>query len=434
MPQAPVAVLGAGIAGLTAARTLSRAGRPVVLYEASAHPAGLAAGRSEDGWHLDTGAHFVTNRLARELGAAELCRPVDRYGEVVWLRGKAVGYPLGLLAQPAYVASALQARLHRGGRPRTAAAWFRGQYGARLADEVALPLLEAWSGLPADELAASVGEKIPGSLAGTLWLSAAKRVTHRPVAVGYCGSRPESARVWHVYPRSGGVAALLRPSAEELGDRIKLESPVQSVVVEDGAVRAVRVGGEEQEVSGVVSSAPAPVLPRLVEGSAALEPLRALTFRPMTFVTLRFEGRGLLPDVVTWTPEADAPYFRLTETPLATPWLAPEGKTQITADIGCAVGDATWTATPEELAERCLAHLVQVIPDARQRLLGVQVQRSPIAYPVFALSTEPVRQQLERGTGVRGLLSVGRNGAFGHLLMEDVYWRTRDLVEAELLG
>lgn len=433
MAVAPVAVLGAGVAGLTAARTLRRAGREVIVFEASAHPAGLAAGTSTDGWHLDTGAHFVTNRLAAELGASSLCRPVERYGEAVWLRGRAVGYPLGLLRQPAYVAAALRARLRPGGRPATAAGWFRAAYGDRLADEVALPLLEAWSGLPAEELAASVGEKIPGSLASTLWLTAAKRVTGRPIAIGYCGSRRESARVWHVYPRVGGVAALLGPTVTELGDVVRLESPVQAVVVEGGAVRCVRVGGVEHEVSGVISSAPAPVLPRLVEGTEALQPLRALTFRPMVFVSLRFSGRGLLPDVVTWTPDAGAPFFRLTETPLATPWLAPEGKTQITADIGAAVGDSIWEATADELAEMCLDYLVQIVPGARSRFLGAAIQRSPIAYPVFALATEPVRRRLEAGTGVEGLLSVGRNGAFGHLLMEDVYWRTRDLVETTFL-
>ena len=31
----------------------------------------------------------------------------------------------------------------------------------------------------------------------------------------------------------------------------------------------------------------------------------------------------------------------------------------------------------------------------------------------------------EQGTGVTGLYSVGRNGEFAHILMEDVFWRTR---------
>ena len=40
------------------------------------------------------------------------------------------------------------------------------------------------------------------------------------------------------------------------------------------------------------------------------------------------------------------------------------------------------------------------------------------------LSTEDDRQRLEQGTGVEGLYSIGRNGEFAHILMEDAYWRT----------
>ena len=51
--------------------------------------------------------------------------------------------------------------------------------------------------------------------------------------------------------------------------------------------------------------------------------------------------------------------------------------------------------------------------------------RTPIAYPVYRSEYEADRVKLEAGTGVRGLTSVGRNGEFAHILMEDVYWRTR---------
>jgi hypothetical protein len=56
---------------------------------------------------------------------------------------------------------------------------------------------------------------------------------------------------------------------------------------------------------------------------------------------------------------------------------------------------------------------------------------------MFLREYEDTRRELEQGTGVRGLLSIGRNGEFDHILMEDIYWRTlrriRDLITDERL-
>ena len=77
----------------------------------------------------------------------------------------------------------------------------------------------------------------------------------------------------------------------------------------------------------------------------------------MIFVNMKFEGRGLLPDTVLWFPENEFPFFRLTEATLSMPWLAPEGKTMITVDIGCEKGDEFWEMDEDELTELCLANL-----------------------------------------------------------------------------
>jgi protoporphyrinogen oxidase len=128
--------------------------------------------------------------------------------------------------------------------------------------------------------------------------------------------------------------------------------------------------------------------------------------------------------VVLWFPEAEYPFFRLTEAPLSMPWLAPEGMTLLTADLSCEVGDAVWSMTDEQLGELCLEHISRVIPDARKRYRGCRVLRTPLAYPVFLNEYERERRAFGRSTGVAGLWSIGRNGEFAHILMEDVYWRT----------
>ena len=69
-------------------------------------------------------------------------------------------------------------------------------------------------------------------------------------------------------------------------------------------------------------------------------------------------------------------------------------------------------------------------------LLGGSVLRSTIAYPVFLLDYEAQRQRWAASSGIDGLISVGRNGEFDHILMEDIYWRTlktcREIVSRRL--
>jgi len=428
----PVAIVGAGLAGLTAATFLRRQGVPIILYEAGPQVAGLASSfHDADGFTYDFGAHFITNRLAAALGVGARCRTVTSYGERVWLKGRSYGYPLGLLSVPRFLRDGLASRLAPKPPPESAADWFRATYGTSLADEVAIPLVEAWSGAPASELAPSVGEKLANSVWKTIQLKLASRSSGRAVACGYSQEMPEAPEVWHVYPE-GGLGLLCRRLAEGLDDAIRLNSPVDEILVDAGRVRAVRVKGREQPVSAVVSTAPCHVLAKLVRGSEALLPMARFRYRPMAFVNLRFEGRGILPDTVLWIPDRNAPFFRLTETPLSMPWLAPEGKTLVTADLGCEVGDERWRMSDEALGALVVDHLDLLFPRIRERYRGCRVLRTPIAYPMYLRAYEVDRRRFEQSSGVAGLVSIGRNGQFAHALMEDVYWRTlksmRDLV------
>jgi protoporphyrinogen/coproporphyrinogen III oxidase len=420
----PVAVLGAGIAGLVAARELHRAGFPVHVFEAAAKVAGLGATtHDEDGFTYDMGAHFITNRLAAAVGISGQCRLVHRYGESVRIGERYVDYPHGLLRKPKYVGSALKSRLRPShGEPLDASRWFRAEYGDALAREIALPLLEAWSGAPATQLAASVGDKIPSSIAQTMFLTAMAKATDRAINVGYCWAQPLSSTVWHVYPEHG-VSTLCEHLAEQLAGHIHVSSPVEAIHVVDERVEAISVGGERVPVRAVVSTAPVNVLPKLVRGTRRLERFRRFRYRPMVLVNLKLEGRNLLDDVVVWLPKG-FPFFRLTETTQSMPWLAPEGKTMVLCDIGAEIGDAHWAMDDEALGRYCVSHLKPIIPDVEDRYLGCRVVRTPIAYPVYLAEYEHDRLALQRSTGVEGLLSVGRHGEFSHNLMEDVYWTT----------
>ena len=436
--NAPVAIIGGGLAGLVAARELQARGIAFHLYEASDQLGGLARTvRDESGFSFDFGAHFITNRLARELGAEDLCEMVPRYGESVITAGGTYSYPFGFARSPRYVSSMVRSRLRRRTQPSNAAEQMAAMYGVRMAQDIGVPLLEGWSGVPADSLSPAVAEKMDEGLLKTFWLKTAGRITRRAVTIGYTREKPSSASVWHVYPAEGVGSLIQRLAAQISPDVIRLSSPIQKIHVEDQQVRAVSVNGEQVEVAAAMSTAPVHILSKLVEGTTTLEHLSRFRYRPMVFVNLLLEGRGVIPNVVAWYTDPDLPFFRLTETPLSMPWLAPDGKTTLMADLVADVGDETWTADDDTLAKTTLEAVEQFVPGIRDRYIGVRVLRTPLAYPLFLNEYEEDRQRFERGTGVRGLHGIGRNGEFAHILMEDVYWRTKkrvDTLAAELQG
>lgn len=430
--QKPIAIIGGGLAGLTAANYLNQHNVPFILFEAGDKLAGLAASfKNADGFSNDFGAHFITNRLANAVGIGAECRVVKHYGEAVWLKGKSYSYPFGLIGIPRMMWSFIKTKTNvakKGSAASSAAEWFQSRYGQALANEVALPLIEEWSGVNAEKLSPEVGSSLPGSIFNTLYLKAASIISGRAVACGYNKEMPELPSVWHVYP-NGGISTLCTKLSEGIEDSIRLQSRVEEVLVEDGKVVALMVKGERIEVSAVISTAPANILAKLVKGTNLLEGVGHFRFRPMIFVNMHFKGRRLIPDTVEWFPEKKYPFFRLTDVTRSMPWLAPEGKSLITADIGSEKNDELWIMDEEKLIQHCLENCTSVINNAKERFLGGNVLRTTIAYPVFLKEYEKERKEFELSTKIENLLSIGRNGEFAHRFMEDVYWRTRKKVE-----
>ena len=339
----PVAVVGAGLAGVTAAHALRQRGiRFVCMRRVPGSLVWLRVSRTRMGFTSDFGAHFVTNRLAAAIGAGDQCRDVRHYGEAVLLAGRVYGYPFGLLGNPRFLLSGIAARIgHRpNGASRSAAEWFRAAYGPALANAVAIPLVEAWSGATAESLAPTVAsEKLQHSVFHTLYFKLASKVTGRAVANGYSHEMPESPSVWHVYPE-GGVSTLVQRLADGL------ERAPSSWSRRWRRLSSTRAGPRPCESEVARRRCPRSSVLRLVMcfpvlwwGPAQCNTSPDFDFVPMVFVNLRLRGRGLIPDTVLWTPESQFPFFRITETTRSMPWLAPAGKTVLTVDLGCEVND-----------------------------------------------------------------------------------------------
>ena len=91
MGKGSVIIIGAGIAGLSAAVYLQRSGFDVTIYEQHTIPGGLSTGWSRKGYFFEGGMHWLTgsseklvlNRMWKELGALKENNPV-RYREPLY--------------------------------------------------------------------------------------------------------------------------------------------------------------------------------------------------------------------------------------------------------------------------------------------------------------------------------------------------------------
>ncbi len=67
---APIAIVGAGIAGLAAAQTLIRAGQQVQIFDKSRGSGGRMASKRSEAGALDLGAQYFTARDRRFIDAS----------------------------------------------------------------------------------------------------------------------------------------------------------------------------------------------------------------------------------------------------------------------------------------------------------------------------------------------------------------------------
>lgn len=412
-PAKSVAVIGAGITGLTAAHRLMRAGHRVTVYEASDRIGGCVGSERVDGWLVESGPNSIQDNcpeftsLVNELGLAERLHEASPAARNRYLLrdGKLLAAPMspgGFIGTPLLSA---RAKLRLFGdlfkRPVTrandvsVADFFRDHFGAEIVDYAVSAMVSGIYAGDANLLSAQHAfptlwklEQEHGSLLRGLKASAkAKRAA---------GGRRGPPRIVSfddgLAVLTNAITAALPEGAIRLGQRVRSILPgAPCGVITDQ-------GGESHDA--IVLAASASGLAQLGIGETGERPLSLLgeiKYPAVTSVFLGYkrdqvkhalDGFGLLAPPI----ERRAVMGVLFSSTLF-PRRAPDGHVGLTVMVGgslrpdlAAAGDgATLETIRQELAE----------------LLGVQgepvfmrVNRWPAAIPQYNLGYERYQQAM----------------------------------------
>lgn len=253
--EAEVAVVGAGLSGLTAARELRRRGRSVVVLEARDRVGGLMDTVEVDGCAIDLGAHWVgptqtrVRALAGEFGVGIEPQFQDgRHHLLVGGRRKAFTGSVPRLSPAALAEAGLAlARLEVRRRLVGAEEPWRARGASRLDAVTVAHWMRTLRSAPARMLITvtcrtAFGAE-PSEMSLLYFLSYLQAAGGLRAIADFEGGAQDS----HL---RGGTQQLCRRVAEELGDAVVLEAPVSAIrcgageaVVESarGAVRARHV-------------------------------------------------------------------------------------------------------------------------------------------------------------------------------------------------
>jgi len=422
--EGPVAVVGAGPAGLTAAYVLAARGVPAVVYEAGDTVGGIARTVVWEGYRFDLGGHRFYTKVGsiqrlweHVLGDEFLVRPrLSR----IYFHGRYFAYPLqirdvirglGLVESFRCAISYFRARLGPKKPEVTFEDWVVARFGRRLYNTFFGPYTEKVWGIPGSELRAE-------------W--AAQRIKDFSFAHAVKAllglQRDEITTLieeFH-YPRlgPGQMWETFASRIDTAGVPVRLRTPVSAIRHEGGRVTSVVAhgdsGADELSVDCVLSSMALSDLVLSLDPPAPA-PVRAaaqsLAYRDFCLVALVIDTDQPFPDNWIYLHDPGVRAGRVQNFGAWSPDMVQPGTTCLGAEYFCNEGDEIWTMDEDELVALTVAEMQKIgLVDPAKVVDGIRI-RVPRAYPIY---DETYAGALTRIQGYlasfENLHTFGRNG------------------------
>ncbi len=426
-----VAVLGAGLAGLSAAYTLTKAKKRVVVIEKASQVGGLSRTVVHNGFRFDLGGHrfFTKNpeieEIVKNLLSNELV--LSKRSSKIFMRGKYFDYPLkpvnallglGMRESAKIVMDYSRERLRSKRRIVSLEDWVVANFGRELFNIFFKEYSEKVWGISCDRISAEwVAQRIRGLSLSVAIKDALLRINHR---------RPATLIREFLYPEKG-IGRLAERLMEEVAPNpVLLGCRVKRLTHANGRILSVTAQNCDSEITveadSYISSIPFTSLVKMLSPEPPEDVLRAasrLRFRDTIIVAIMVNKPRVTSLSWIYIPEKKIPFGRIHEPNNWSEAMSPRGKTSLVAEYFCFSGEKLWNMSDAELAQITAEHLEELGFVKEKEVIDACVVRVPNAYPLLEVGYrrhyEVILDYLSR---FENLQLVGRTGMFRYHNMD----------------
>jgi len=313
-----VAVLGAGVSGLTVARRLFDLGLDVIVYEAEPTVGGLARSRITKGYVYDPhGGHIFNSKRQDIVDWVFSMLPKENWkhnirNAKIFYNGSFISYPFELSLCELPIDDAIDCALdfilaQQGDEPDNFSEWLIWNFGKSISNAYMLPYNKKIWAYPLEKM-------------GVTWIRGKMPLPDKKDIMRSLALKDPSERKMphstYYYPIEGGIQVMIDAIAKPLF--IRTSTLVESIEYECGKYL---VNGDLYD--NVVSTIPLPVLPNIMKLPESIcKAISGLKYNSLTTVLVDFPNTD-----ISWLyiPSSEYRSHRVGYQSVLTPKAAPDG-------------------------------------------------------------------------------------------------------------